>query len=252
VKRNRKKIINTPAPRIIFENKQYFIIDKPAGWVVNDSQTTSHQLTLQSWLKELDYPLNQARQARNGIVHRLDKETSGIIIVAKTLQAFDKLQDKFKNRQVHKKYIALLHGRVEPGEQVIDVPTGRLPWNKKRFGVMPGGKNAFTKLKVKAYYQKDKDIFTLVDFYPKTGRTHQLRVHSKYINHPIVSDTSYAGRKTSRNDLQWCPRTFLHAQSIKFINPVSGKKVEYKTELPKDLKKALDSLTLLYSVKKLA
>ena len=179
---------------------------------------------------------------RHGIVHRLDKETSGVMIVAKTKEAFEKLQAEFKSREVHKTYIALVHGKLEPLEGNITVPVGRLPWRRDRFGVVAGGRNSETDYKVLQFFPGNNAGHTLVEFYPKTGRTHQIRIHCKYIKHAIVADEFYAGRKTARNDRKWCPRLFLHAASIKFIHPVSGKPVEFKSDLPIDLKEVLSKL----------
>jgi 23S rRNA pseudouridine1911/1915/1917 synthase len=171
----------------------------------------------------------------------LDKETSGVLLVAKTKEAFDKLQAEFKAREVQKTYVALVHGRIdESGE--IDAPLGRLPWRRDRFGVVAGGRTSVTSYKPLQFFPGNNAGHTLVEFYPKTGRTHQIRVHCKYIGHAIVADEFYAGRKTARNDRKWCPRLFLHAASIKFIHPATGKEVEFRSELPSDLQKVLQSL----------
>jgi 23S rRNA pseudouridine1911/1915/1917 synthase len=168
----------------------------------------------------------------------LDKETSGLLIVAKTISAFENLQSQFKERKVTKTYIALVHGVVEPKEGEIIASVGRLPWRRERFGVLPGGREAITKYKVISYHSLITDHgsqFTLVELYPKTGRTHQIRIHLKFIGHPIVGDYFYAGRKTARDDREWCPRLFLHASKITFFHPVTGKEVKFESELPKDL-----------------
>lgn len=216
------------------------ILDKPSGWITNDASTTTTQPVIQTWVKEnFDYPLKGSREARDGIVHRLDKETSGILIVAKTMDAFNELQRQFKERIVEKSYVALAHGRVEPSEGEIKAPVGRLPWRRDRFGILPGGRDSLTFYKVKKYY---KD-YTLLELFPKTGRTHQIRIHLKHIGHPIVGDTFYAGRKTARRDRLWVPRLFLHASSIKFIHPVTTTQVEFKSELSQDLESSLHGLS---------
>lgn len=242
MKKKQKENIKLASPVIIYQDDSLFIIDKPTGWVVNDAQSTVNQKTLQSWIKNYNYELNSSYELRQGIVHRLDKETSGILIIAKTSKALENLQMQFKTRQVQKTYIALLHGKVSSISQEINVPVGRLPWNRRRFGVLPGGKIAQSNLKVIGYYQNNTEIFTYVEFMPKTGRTHQLRVHSKYINHPIVGDSFYAGRKTAKKDRVWCPRTFLHAASIKFIHPQTKNTVSFKSDIPQDLITALSGL----------
>lgn len=229
-------------PKIIYEDDSLFVIDKPSGWIVNEAVTAKTQPVLQRWLNERKYPLSGNVEFRSGIVHRLDKETSGVMIVAKNKDAFDKLQSEFKNRQVEKKYIALVHGRLQLAEGEINVPVGRLPWRRDRFGVVAGGRDSKTFYKVVKFYPGNNGGHTLVEFYPRTGRTHQIRIHCKHIGNAIVADEFYAGRKTARNDRKWCPRLFLHAGSIKFTHPETGKAVEYSSELPEDLKSVLQNL----------
>ena len=230
-------------PKIIFEDDSMFVVDKPAGWITNDADTTTNQPVLQTWIREnFKYPLSGNREMRDGIVHRLDKETSGIVVVAKTEEAFTKLQAEFKNREISKTYIALLHGKVTPEEGKIEATVGRLPWHRSRFGVLPGGRDSVTEYKVLEFFPGNNAGHTLVEFSPKTGRTHQIRIHSRHIGHAIVSDEFYAGRKTARNDRKWCPRLFLHATSIKFNHPVTGKEVEFKSDLPIDLQGVLLTL----------
>jgi len=230
-------------PKIIYEDDSFFVVDKPAGWITNEADTTTTQPVVQKWIREnFDYPLKGDIEFRDGIVHRLDKETSGILLIAKTKEAFTKLQAEFKAREVQKTYTALLHGKVEPEEGKIEATVGRLPWRRDRFGVLPGGRESTTEYKVLKFYPGNNAGHSLVKFYPKTGRTHQIRIHAKHIGHAIVADEFYAGRKTARNDRKWCPRLFLHASEVKFIHPESGKEVEFKSGLPSDLTKTLESL----------
>jgi 23S rRNA pseudouridine1911/1915/1917 synthase len=230
-------------PQVIHEEDSFLIINKPAGYIVNEALTTKNQPVIQTWLKEnFKYPIAKSKECRSGIVHRIDKETSGILIVAKKEDVFKKLQMEFKQRKVKKTYKALVHGRVEIKEGSISVPVGRQPWNRERFGVIPGGKKAHTDYSVDSYYKKGNEKFSLLLLHPKTGRTHQIRVHLKYLGYPIVSDEFYAGRKTARRDRKWCPRMFLHAFSISFHHPENDKVVFYEADLHEDLKKALDSL----------
>jgi 23S rRNA pseudouridine1911/1915/1917 synthase len=231
------------SPKIIFQDESIFVVDKPAGWITNNADTTSSQPVLQSWIREnFEYPLKRNGTYRDGIVHRLDKETSGILLVAKTKEAFEKLQAEFKNREVEKTYLALLHGKVEESEGKIELTIGRLPWRRDRFGVLAGGRESLTEYKVIDFYPGERGGYSLVEFYPTTGRTHQIRIHAKYIGHAIVADDFYAGRKTARNDRKFCPRLFLHASKIRFIHPKDGKRVEFESELPEDLKKVLTDL----------
>jgi 23S rRNA pseudouridine1911/1915/1917 synthase len=239
-------------PKIIFEDERLIILDKPTGWVVNESQTTKHQKVIQRWLTKESYALAKSADMRSGIVHRLDKETSGVLVVAKTKEAFKNLQAQFKARKVEKTYRALVHEKVEPKNGIIKVPVGRLPWNRERFGVIPGGREAETRYRVISNFQfpisKRKapssayKNFTLLELKPKTGRTHQIRVHLKYLGHPVVSDEFYAGRKTARADRTWCPRLFLHASKISFKHPKTAKKVSFESNLAKDLRKSLKTL----------
>lgn len=223
-------------PKVIFEDESLFVIDKPSGWISNLADTTKTQPVVERWVMEnFQFPIFDIKELRHGIVHRLDKETSGIMIIAKTKEAFEKLQKEFKERKVQKTYIALVHGKLTPEEGEINVPVGRLPWRRDRFGVVAGGRNSQTFYKVLEFFPGNNAGHSLVEFYPKTGRTHQIRIHCKYMGHAIVSDEFYAGRKTARNDRKWCPRLFLHAKSIKFIHPISGIEVEFVSKLPDEL-----------------
>ena len=231
-------------PKVIYQDENILVIDKPAGWIVNEAETTKGQKVLQTWLSQkFDYPVAKDRGVRCGIVHRLDKETSGILIVAKTKNVFTEMQRQFKSREVEKSYTSLVHGKVEPKEGVIEVPVGRLPWRRDRFGVLPGGREAKTGYKVIRYYTGEGD-YSLLELYPKTGRTHQIRIHLKYIGHPVVADEFYAGRKTAREDRKWCPRLFLHATKIKLNHPGTGKEMFFESELPSDLETSLKTLKL--------
>lgn len=231
-------------PRIIFQDDALLVLDKPAGWIVNKAGTTENQPVLQTWLAEtFNYPLAKSREERSGIVHRLDKETSGILLIAKTKEAFKNLQLQFKEREVHKVYVALVHGKIEPPEGEIRASVGRLPWNRERFGVVVGGREAITKYKVIGVYKLQTFDYSLVEVNPMTGRTHQVRVHFKYIGHPIVSDTFYSGRKTSKRDRSWCPRLFLHASRISFKHPVLGREIAFESQLSPDLSSSLKKLT---------
>ena len=183
----------------------------------------------------------------------MDKETSGILVIAKTSPVFQKLQEQFKDRKINKFYTALVHGKVEPKEGEINLPVGRLPWNRERFGVIPGGRESTTSYRSISNFQIPNkksnslprivnDKFTLLELYPKTGRTHQIRIHLKYLGYPIVADEFYAGRKTARRDRIWCPRLFLHASGISFSHPAQEKTLTFKSELPIDLTRALNTL----------
>lgn len=226
--------------KILYENDVLLVISKPPGWITNDAETAKGQPTVQSWLAtNFKFPIFEFRELRNGIVHRLDKETSGCLIIAKTQDAFFTLQAQFKERVIDKKYIALVHGRLKEPEGEIKAAVGRLPWRRDRFGVLSGGREAQTSYKLLSNHTKDGEELSLVTLHPLTGRTHQIRIHMKHINHPLVADTFYAGRKRARKDRLWCPRLFLHASEISFINPLDNKKVTVTAPLPDDLQAAL-------------
>lgn len=230
-------------PKVIFEDLDFFVVDKPSGWISNEAGTTTNQPVLQTWIKKnYKYPLGGKTEERDGLVHRLDKETSGIILIAKKKIIFENLQSQFKDRVVSKTYEALVHGKMENINGEIKENVGRLPWRRDRFGILPDGREAITFYKVIKYYEKEKDIFTLLELTPKTGRTHQIRIHLKHIGHPIVSDTFYAGRKTSRNDRKWCPRLFLHAGFISLKHPKTGEIISFESKLPLDLRETLATL----------
>lgn len=242
-------------PKIIFEDEDILIIHKPYGMVVNKSDTTRYVTTVQEWAEGKIEDLKSANQEsefikRGGVVHRLDKETSGILILAKNEKSFINLQSQFKNRTVKKTYITLVHG-ILSGEGKIDEKIGRLPWNRTRFGVFDDGREASTSYKVISNYKlsmRDRkknpvEDLSLVEVYPATGRTHQIRVHMKYIGHPVFADELYAGRKTARDDRKFLPRQFLHASKISFQHPTTGETVEFKAELPEELSSFLKTLT---------
>ena len=245
-------------PQIIFEDDFLVVIDKPAGVVVNRAGTTAKTETVQDWaesrieigdlrFENVSPEVREEFTSRGGIGHRLDKDTSGLLVIAKTPEAFSKLKEQFKGREVVKKYLALVHGKVEPAEGTVDAPISRSPFNRKHFGVFPGGRPALTKFKVRKYLKglkalKSGEVFSLLEVEPKTGRTHQIRVHMKYVGHPIVSDPIYGGRKQVREDLKWCPRLFLHAAKLAFSHPVAGEDLSFEAPLTEELALVLGKL----------
>ena len=237
---------------ILFEDQFLLVIDKPAGIIVNRAESVKEP-TIQDWAEKkieaqsLKFTVEKNDFInRTGIVHRLDKETSGCLIIAKDPDTFSQLQQAFKDRLVKKTYIALVHGNLVPETGEIKAPVGRLPWNRERFGIVPGGKEAATKYKrIKNYelrIKNKKEILSLVELYPESGRTHQIRVHLKYINHPIVGDYLYAGRKTQRADRMWCPRVFLHAAKIAFNHPQTKQELTVESPLPLELTQVLEAV----------
>lgn len=240
-KRKVRLVAASLVPKVIFEDKFILVIDKPAGMVVNRAKTIKEE-TVQDWVGDYLKIKGRGIGERAGIIHRLDKETSGLLLIAKTQKAFEDLQKQFKQRRVEKRYLALVHGKVEPKQGTIEAPITRSPFDRKKFGVFLGGRAAKTKYKVKKYYTLDAKRYTLLELVPTTGRTHQIRVHLKYLGYPVVADAKYAGRKTARADRQWCPRQFLHASFISFTHPRTEKRVRFTCSLPSELQKALNSL----------
>lgn len=255
---------------ILFQDNDLAVVYKPAGVTVNRADTTKGEETLQDFTEKTlnivspevlpekispDGTYNPDFEffTRGGIVHRLDKETSGIILVAKTPLAFGKLKEQFMGRSVKKTYVALAHGEVLPHEGLIDAPVGRLPYNRTHFGVLAGGREAQTYYWVRGVYvksdigksgkQTSNEKFSFVELAPQTGRTHQIRVHLKHIGHPLFADELYAGRKTARDDRVSLPRLFLHAAGITFMHPITGKEMKFEAPLPQELQSFLQTLT---------
>jgi 23S rRNA pseudouridine1911/1915/1917 synthase len=171
---------------------------------------------------------------RAGIVHRLDKDTSGLIVVAKNQAIRQALQAQFKARKVGKVYLALVEGHPQPEQGLIEAAIGRDPNHRKRMAVLPGGRDAITAYQVLEYLARH----SLVRVEPQTGRTHQIRVHMAFIHHPIVGDRVYGYRK-QRLPLK---RHFLHAQQIRFRHPQRGQTVEFHADLPLELATLLAQL----------
>lgn len=237
-------------PSILFEDDTFLVINKPAGIVVNRAQTVKEE-TVQDWMEaRLGITDSASREgddffARSGVVHRLDKETSGCLILAKNQESFLKLQSAFKERLVKKTYVSLVHGDIPSGGEIC-APIGRIHGNTQRFGIVPDGKVSVTRYKKTAAYelktQKQVEKLSLVELYPESGRTHQIRVHLKYLGYPIVGDYLYAGRKTQRADRVWCPRVFLHAKAIEVPHPETGDMISVEAPMPEDLVAILSQL----------
>lgn len=229
---------------ILFENDAFLAINKPPGIVVNRAESVKGE-TVQDWAEKRSTNLqiykstNEDFVNRAGIVHRIDKETSGILLIAKTSEAFAELQRQFKERLINKTYVAIVHGELKPEEGVVRAPVGRLPWNKERFGIVPGGKESATRYTVRKIISKIGEPFSFVELHPETGRTHQIRVHMKYINHPILGDYLYAGRKTSRDDRTWAPRVMLHAWKLICLDPITAAPIEIIAPIPDDMNSIL-------------
>lgn len=209
---------------IVYEDRDLAIINKPSGLVVHPAPG-NYAHTLVNALLYHFKKLSDINPHRPGIVHRLDKGTSGLLVIAKNNSAHLSLAKQFAKHSIKRKYIAIVEGRMEFDEQVIELPIGRHPLRRKNMSVGFGDKTKYAR----TYYRtlKRSDEFSLLELEPFTGRTHQLRVHLAYLRHPILGDDKY-GRNNKFN------RLALHAKSIGFIHPASGKFVEFTADIPKE------------------
>ncbi len=239
---------------ILFENDDLVVISKPAG-LRTHGDGKSNAPTVVDWIKEKFPEINGVGEQmeidgniidRPGIVHRLDEETSGVLVIAKNQKSFEYLKQQFKDRKVKKEYHAFVWGHFKENEGVVDVPIGR---NKTDFrrrhagrGIRGGEKAALTKWKVLNQFEDENtEKFSFVHLEPKTGRTHQLRVHMKYLQRPIVSDRLYAPSKPLALGFK---RVALHARRISFVS-INGEKVDVEAPYPTDFDTALAASTLL-------
>lgn len=221
--------------KILYEDDYFYIISKPANLITYDENTI--EITLLDILKEKNMVLADKNVNREGIVHRLDKDTSGLLIIAKTNDIAHKFEDMFKNREIEKTYKAIVIGNVNKFEGTIILPIKRDEKNRNKMQIADGGKYAKTSYTVDKYF----DGFTLLNVRIETGRTHQIRLHLSSINYPILGDKIYF--KTRRNlQYQFINRQALHAYSLKFKHPITNKEIYVCAELPKDFKDAIKML----------
>lgn len=223
--------------KIIYEDPDILVIEKQAGLVIHPTIDHPSGTLVNALLHHLGAITGFGESFRPGIVHRLDKGASGLLAVAKTQKALLSLKEQFKARRVVKKYLALVKGRLEPPVGKIDAPISRHPGNYRKFTVSQDGKEALTTYKVVEVFppkSKRQTGFTLVEVEPKTGRTHQIRVHLSYIGHPIYGDRLYGGKPFSR--------IFLHATFLEFTHPQTKERVKFESPLPTDLQKVLEDL----------
>ena len=230
---------------VVYEDDDLLVVNKPAGMVVHPAAGVASG-TLANALAFHFQKLSQtAGDARPGIVHRLDKDTSGLMVVAKTEIAHEKLADQFRDREVFKSYLALVHGSMEKDADQIDQPIARDPRHRTRMAVVRTGRSALTLYRVRQNLER----FTLLDVELKTGRTHQIRVHLASLKHPVVADELYGGgRENSIRDVQLrarirkLKRQFLHAQQLGFRHPQTGDPMKFVAPLPTELTQFLESL----------
>jgi 23S rRNA pseudouridine1911/1915/1917 synthase len=216
---------------IIYEDKDLIVVDKPAGLTVHPAPGHYSHTLVNALLAHIP-GLSSGEPARPGIVHRLDKDTSGLIIVAKNQTAHMKLADQFKNRTVTKVYQALVQGRLTPEQGIIEADIGRDPRARKRMAVVTSGRPARTEYKVLQYLAN----YTLLEVKPRTGRTHQIRVHLAAIGFPVVGDATYGARSS------YLSRQFLHAYKLGFRLPSNNEFLQFEAPLPLDLTQALKEM----------
>lgn len=230
---------------IVFEDDTLLVVNKPPGLVVHPAAGTPSGTLANALAYHFQELPTTGGPIRPGIVHRLDRDTSGLLVVAKTDSALEHLSDQFRERSVFKLYAALVHGRFESDSGRIDQPLARDQGNRTRMAVVAGGRSALTKFKVRQRF----DRFTLLDVDLKTGRTHQIRVHLAWIKHPVVGDEIYGGGRDNmiqdarlRARIRNLGRHFLHAQKLAFTHPVTGERLQFETALPDNLQELLNDL----------
>jgi 23S rRNA pseudouridine1911/1915/1917 synthase len=224
---------------IIYEDDDLLVVDKPAGMVVHPAFGHREGTLVNALLAR--YPgLAVGDAGRPGIVHRLDRDTSGLIVVAKTEIALKHLRRQFKSRAVQKTYLTLVHGRPPTSEGVIEAPVGRDPRQRKRMAVVPGGRTARTRYRL----LEELGNYSLLTVWLETGRTHQIRVHLAWLGVPVAGDRVYGrgrGVRLARRDMG-LDRQFLHAWRLAFEHPGGKGRVELEAPLPSDLQGALSTL----------
>ena len=215
---------------VVYEDDHMLVVDKPAGMPVHPGIGHPDSTLLNAVLGISPEVASVGGTLRPGLVHRLDKDTSGLMAIAKTDDAHRSLSEQLKNRTVDKGYLALVVGTLEPVEAIIEAPMGRDPNDRKKMAIIEDGREASTRYHTIARLRG----CTYVDVRPKTGRTHQIRVHFASIGHPIFGDTTY-GVPDPR-----LARQFLHAASLEFEHPATGRRVGFESPLPYDLQAVLD------------
>jgi len=223
---------------IVYEDSDLIVIDKPAGLVVHPSGGHMSGTLVNAVLAHAPDLRGVGGHTRPGIVHRLDKNTSGLIVVAKHDAAHRHLQRQFKARTVTKMYLALIDGRLTPPEGVIDAPVARDRAHRKRMAVAMDGRPSRTRYKTIREWSVAHLAFSLVEVYPETGRTHQIRVHFAWLGYPLLGDTLY-GRRTPTLPIS---RHFLHAARLTLVLPSSGVERTFESPLPAELSRLVHLL----------
>lgn len=228
---------------IVYEDDDLIVVNKPAGMVVHPAAGVSSGTLANALAFHFSRLSSTGGAGRPGIVHRLDRGTSGLLVVAKTEAAHENLADQFRAREVFKSYVALVHGLFDRERGQIDQPIARDPRNRTRMAVVPGGRAALSLFRVRASF----DRFSLLDVELKTGRTHQIRVHLAWLKHPVVGDEVYGGGRDKtvadpqlRSALAKLHRQFLHAHELGFQHPRTGEALRFKGPLPAELTQLLE------------
>ena len=217
---------------IVYEDDDVIVINKPQGMVVHPAPGHDEHTLVNALLYHC--PLSTINGTfRPGIVHRIDKDTSGLLMVAKNDKAHRSLAKQLKDKTNIREYVALVHGRIAEDEGMINAPIGRSLKDRKKQAVVKDGRNAVTHFEVLKRYRD----YTLVKCILETGRTHQIRVHMKYIGHPLVGDPLYGPKKTIKGNGQ-----FLHAGKLGFVHPTTGKLLIFEAPLPKIFQECLEKL----------
>lgn len=217
---------------IVYEDDYLMVINKASGLVVHPGNGNYDNTLVNGLLYYKKNLSNNTDEFRPGIVHRLDKDTSGLMIVAKDDKCHELLAEDFKNKKIHREYIALLDGVFPQESALIDAPIGRSKENFQKMAIIKDGKKAITHLKVIKKYKN----YTLVNLVLETGRTHQIRVHLSSIGYPVHNDPVYSNKKCTDFG------QFLHSEYLSFIHPITKKELKFKAELPEEFQKFLDEL----------
>lgn len=230
--------------KVIYEDKNVLVIDKPAGIIVFPEGKIKEKTLIDYLLEKFPDLKNVGTASRYGIVHRLDKDTSGILLVAKNNRALDFLQRQFKERKVVKKYLALVVGKIETNQGKIETLIGRAPKNRKKQKVYlpyePKAKGKRLRKAITEYKAlKRFKNYTLIEAVPKTGRRHQIRCHLAHLSHPIAADKIYGFKNQPKPEK--LDRQFLHAEFLRIKLP-DGKEREFNSDLPENFKKILEKL----------
>lgn len=227
---------------VVYEDEYLIVVNKPAGMVVHPAAGVASGTLANGLAFHFQKLSTSGGEARPGIVHRLDKDTSGLLVVAKTESAHENLADQFRAREVFKSYVALVHGQLETDRGEIDQAIARDPRHRTRMAIVRGGRAALTLYRVRQRFNR----FTLLDVELKTGRTHQIRVHLAWLKHPVVGDETYGGGRDKmvsdpvlRSRIAKLGRQFLHAEKLGFIHPQTSERINFTAALPDELSELL-------------